>query len=513
MTDVKPDYDLKRSTEYLVLGTDAKRKKHLAGGTNRLVPGFYCDAPDVASFVALGDDLARRHSRKVKAQSYVLSFSPQELSVDSDADLHRVGDVAFLLAKKMHPHSPCLVVVHADGKGRAPHAHVKVLNHNTVTGKALADYRTHWQVKQANDELMREVGHDILDVHRKYTAPEWSRQRSRLTPFEVELGDRVAAARDDALRKYANSLEASQESFLGSFRAACERLGVRLEVQEHRISHGGRDIRTAGSSVQGFIFAMRDESMPVPRLKRRKASFLSEDFTHEALVQSLEQMRRQPSPEAARPGRPRQVSGDDDKLDLADATTHAVPATAGIRGSAFLEAPAELSFAKRMRSALDEADQIAHDRSAESIEEYLSSKSARAEATESSTAPSAAARDEAGVSQGEDSDSPQDLVSVFDAASWPTRLDGAAAASGPDLDENAADTASALAVDRLLADSHLVNPRVASDAAEPIAKENQAAVAAVAAERDRRRRLARIRAEVDVDDSDRDTGRDGPSLA
>ena len=297
ITDVKADYDIRASAEYLVLGVGTKKKRHLAAGTNRLVRGFYCDAPGIDEFVALGNDLAKQHGRKVKAQSYVLSFSPDEFDASNPADLQRVGDAGFLLAKKMHPNSPCLVVVHADGKGRAAHAHIKVLNHDNATGKALRAFRVHWQVKQANDELMRDLGMNVLQAKPKPPADAWVTKRSDLPEFEQSLGDICAEAKGAALAVTLASPTPTVEEFTAQFALACRARGVELVVDEFNVaSEKGRGSRLGGVS-KGFTFKMRDEYSPKRRMRRRKASALSAEFTYDKLAAEL----------AATQSRPRQT--------------------------------------------------------------------------------------------------------------------------------------------------------------------------------------------------------------
>ncbi|WP_459091258.1 relaxase/mobilization nuclease domain-containing protein [Homoserinimonas sp. A520] len=271
-----------------MFGVGAKKKKHKVAGTNRLAPGFYCDAPSVEDFVALGDELARQNSRKVKAQSYVLSFSPEEFDVDSRADLQRVGDAGFMLAKKMHPNSPCLVVVHADGKGRAAHAHIKVLNHDTGTGKALRDFRVHWQVKKANDELMVDLGMQVLEAKPKQPTDAWATRRSELPEYEQQLGDLCAEAKVEALVETLAAPSPSMEHFTALFTAACHARGVELVTDEHKVKSRNRAGKQPGDTSVGFTFKMRDTTTPKHRIRRRKASALSSEFTHDAIAAAFD---------------------------------------------------------------------------------------------------------------------------------------------------------------------------------------------------------------------------------
>ncbi|WP_167726670.1 relaxase/mobilization nuclease domain-containing protein [Cryobacterium sp. TMT3-29-2] len=284
ITTVAPVYDLKVRADYLTVGVGQKRHDHLTEGTDRLAPGFYCDAASVEEFVVLGDQLAKQQGRRVKAQSYVLSFSPDELDVNNEDDLRRVGDLGFLLAKRMHPHSPCLVVVHNDSKGGAGHAHVTVLNHDYATGKALRDYRVHWQVKRANDELMADEGMQVLAHEPKQPGSEWQARRGEMPAFEQQLGDALTDALADA----------SSTDFDG-FIAACAARDVEVVWQSHEVKSNGRRGKQQGDAAVGITYKTRDlpgEDGKPGRLRRRKASALSSDFTHECITAALDGKQR-----------------------------------------------------------------------------------------------------------------------------------------------------------------------------------------------------------------------------
>ena len=44
ITTVSPVYDLGTRADYLEFGVGAKKMSHKKAGTDRLAPGFYCDA-------------------------------------------------------------------------------------------------------------------------------------------------------------------------------------------------------------------------------------------------------------------------------------------------------------------------------------------------------------------------------------------------------------------------------------------------------------------------------------
>ncbi|TDW31408.1 relaxase/mobilization nuclease domain-containing protein [Cryobacterium psychrophilum] len=384
VTDVKPDYDLGTSADYLVFGVGAKKRKHTAAGSNRIVPGFYCDAPCVEAFVALGDELAKQNSRKVKAQSYVLSFSPEEFDVDSPADLQRVGDAGFLLAKKMHPNSACLVVVHADGKGRAAHAHIKVLNHDTATGMALRDFRVHWRVKKANDELMRDLGMQVVEAKPKQPTDAWVTRRNELPQYEQQLGDVCAEAKFEALAATLAAPSPSMARFTARFTAACQARGVELVTDEYKVKSGNRGGKQEGATVVGFTFKMRDDTTPKRRIRRRKASALSSEFTHDAITAAFDAKQMQPQegvpaqvPVRRQPKRPRMAQQKTAATISGGMAPAPAPAQAEseARQSAAAVKPAN-SWKEQMQAALEEANAQGNAESNRMITEYLREKEA-----------------------------------------------------------------------------------------------------------------------------------------
>lgn len=280
---VAPVYDLGTRADYLSLGVGSKKKGHQRAGTDRLGPGSFCDLPSIDEFIALGNQLAAQNGRKVKAQSYITSGSPDEYDVNNPDDLKRLGDVAYLLMKAMHPDSYVLTVVHPDGG--AVHAHSVVLNHNNVTGKALRDFRVHWQVKRANDELMRELGIDVLEAKPKQPTDAWTLRRAELPEFDVQLGDAVAEAKAATLAHAAPSMDI--------FKSELTARGVEVSEAEHVVKSGVLTGHAKGDVAVGFTFKMRDETVPSRRLRRRKASVLSSEFTHDAIAAEIDAKTRQ----------------------------------------------------------------------------------------------------------------------------------------------------------------------------------------------------------------------------
>lgn len=253
---------------YVEHGRGEQRREHLAGASDRLSPGSVSDLP-VEEFIALGERLAKEHGRANEAYGYILAFSPQELSIDDLDDLQHAGDLAYLLAKKMHPSSPCSVTVHADSAAKHVHAHFSVINHDFETGRSLRDFRTHWQARRANDALMAE--NDMQVIEPKSKAP-----MSVATPFDDLLRGKIAAAVADPS---ANDWD--------TFVVAAEALGVEVIVTQHQVASDRRRGKRRGETEVGLTFKARDETGPKPRVRRRKASSLGRDFTHAAIIEAV----------------------------------------------------------------------------------------------------------------------------------------------------------------------------------------------------------------------------------
>lgn len=306
-SQISPVYDLGTRADYLEFGTGEKKAQHAKEGTNRLAPGYYCDAESIEAFLDMGNALAAQYGRKVKAQSIILSFAPDELDVDDPSDLQRAGDLGFLLAKRTFPNSPCLVVVHDDSDGRNAHAHITILNHDLVSLKAPTKNRTHSQLKRINDQLMRDEGMRVISPNPGGTSGQWSLQRQaiearvdagepkRYEAFYLALGDQIAAAKKKAL-------QGDLDAFMDTFEAECVDRGVSLTKTQHAVKTDARPGFKKGDIVPGLTYSMLDEQSPTkrPRNRRRAASKLSSEFTLEGLQLDVERERQRRILEAQR---------------------------------------------------------------------------------------------------------------------------------------------------------------------------------------------------------------------
>ena len=195
------------TTHYSPSASAADTERYIRGKEDERGIAITCDVPGgPGAFSARARSLTQNTTREVEAVHYRQSFSDEEFDPKSPEDVQRVNDLGYQLAKKMHPDSDCLVVSHVDGRGKKPHNHILVINHNNRTGKALSDYRTFHDrkagnqrgVQSANDQLMRE--HGLSVVKRLEHAPkDWELRREDFAEgsLDREMGDRMSAALAD----------------------------------------------------------------------------------------------------------------------------------------------------------------------------------------------------------------------------------------------------------------------------------------------------------------------------
>jgi hypothetical protein len=266
---VTPLHDVRGHVEYVSTGRGASRRQHHAGGTHRLAPGSYSDMPS-DEFVSLAEQLARDHGRQVQALGYLIAWSSDELKVGDEDDLRLAGDYSYTLAKRMHPHSPVSVAVHADSAGQHVHAHFAVLSHDFQSGRALTAYRRHREVAALNDELAREQGMSVLEPAPKAALPG-------AVPFDDLLRGLITdALRDAQVRDWA------------TFIAACENRGVEVLATEHTVMSEVRRNRQRGEVEVGVTYRALDTTGATKgRVRRRKGSSLGVEFTHDAIVKAL----------------------------------------------------------------------------------------------------------------------------------------------------------------------------------------------------------------------------------
>ncbi|UAL31602.1 relaxase/mobilization nuclease domain-containing protein [Nocardioides rotundus] len=320
------------TTHYSPSTSAADTERYIRGKEDERGVAVTCDVPGgPGAFSARARALTQHTKRDVEALHYRQSFSDEEFDPKSPEDVQRVNDLGYLLAKRMHPDSDCLVLTHVDGRGRKPHNHILVINHNNRTGKALSDYRTFHDrkagnqrgVQSANDELMRE--HGLSVVKRLEHAPkDWELRREDFAEggLDREMGDRMRAALADPRAVDKAGLEAVIEE-------QNQRLGDDERVPRMRL-HTAVSKRGKNVGKETWTLYIEDRRGESGRAERRKrTSALSADFTpegaqaffdyhqqqkeqdHERSARSIEAAER-----AGRAAAAARQSGDDGGVDL-----------------------------------------------------------------------------------------------------------------------------------------------------------------------------------------------------
>lgn len=240
------------SVAYALYGRGEANRQHVADGTTRAA-GFACTMSSPEGFVEYAEAQARGHGRRNEVYNLFLAFDPTKFGINSPEDIARAVDIAGQLASAAFS-AEHMVVVHDDADGEHVHAHIVVVNHDELTGKALKR-NTSWShgLRQLNDQILTENG---LEPNPNPTAPkpDWELRRKQFTPggFEQTLGDHVY-----------ESLADPRSIDRAGFEAVLAEHGVRLKVTD-------RDVWT-------YLMRRQDNG----KWGRKKASALTPEFTAE----------------------------------------------------------------------------------------------------------------------------------------------------------------------------------------------------------------------------------------
>lgn len=261
------DYEL-----YGALGS-AKYKAHKAAGTNR-VAAIRCDVGDVEAYVQRAEALARKHGRKIEARSFIMSFKNTALDASNPDDVERVADLGYGWAKEMAPNSDVLVVVHTDGHGGHPHAHIKVLNHDNVTEKSVRGLDMHFRFAKIADAYLAAEAPDLPDQPRQHEGDQasyWEQMRdgASVSEFDRWLGDAIEEVLADP--------SIVDED---SYRAALTAKGIELIAETHTIKASADGTVPEHESI-GWTYRALDTFGEKQRKRRRKASTFGTAATHD----------------------------------------------------------------------------------------------------------------------------------------------------------------------------------------------------------------------------------------
>lgn len=265
-TRPKVEYEL-----YGAKGTE-KYRRNKTKGTDR-VAALRMDAESPEAFVERAEALASAHGRRIQARSIIQSFESSEFDPNVPDDVQMVNDLGYEFAKKLHPNSDVLVITHIDGAGGHPHNHITVINHDDITGRALQGNNMHWHVAKQNDDLMRDYGLRVAvrgarSVDQR-SLWEHLREGEAVSEFDRQLGDQIE-----------ESLADRRSVDLASYRQVLAEKGIGLDKKVHTI-RASADGSTQEHESIGWTYKALDTTGEKPRKRRRKASSLSAEFTHQ----------------------------------------------------------------------------------------------------------------------------------------------------------------------------------------------------------------------------------------
>lgn len=190
----------------------------------------FLEGVSVLNFAMTARMNARMNDRKVETINIIQSWSPDELSIFDEGDIDKAHTAGLLLAEKLAPGADVMVATHTDSKGGHLHNHIVIANHDRLSGKSVtgngADF--HPAVKQANDEIMRDMGLEVLEPQAE--AIPWA-ERGALTDSnwrEVMRGQIALLVADERVAGAASvddALDAMQE-FAGDYKLSFGRRGA-----------------------------------------------------------------------------------------------------------------------------------------------------------------------------------------------------------------------------------------------------------------------------------------------
>ncbi|MBE1514307.1 relaxase/mobilization nuclease domain-containing protein [Nesterenkonia halotolerans] len=277
----KPRGNTRPAVDYEINGIRGTTtyNENIKNGTSR-VAEIRCDHDSVEEFLKRSEDLAVAHGRQIETRSYVHSFSKEEMDRNDLETPDKVADLSYEYMKELHPNSDVLVIVHMDSKGGHPHSHCKVINHCNETGRALEGQEMYWQYQAVNDRVMRRNG---LSVVQRGSASldngavwESLREGGTINGYERKLGDGIK-----------ESLLDLRSVDTPSYRKVLKEKDIELVEREDEIRASSDGEQPARVSV-GWTYKMFDDTTEKSRMRRRKASALSQHFTHKGAQRLFE---------------------------------------------------------------------------------------------------------------------------------------------------------------------------------------------------------------------------------
>ncbi|ACV23067.1 Uncharacterised protein [Slackia heliotrinireducens] len=294
------------SIGYYELGRGEKRRKHKAAGTDRAL-WWYDTFGDREAFVTYCE-LSKANRKGVEAVVYRFSWSADELPPEDPRSYDAAGFFIEAFIEENCPGHPFDITIHNDGESGLVHGHAAVANRSLLDDTLLTTKKqaTRWSmVRSASDNLARERGMQVVTDRR----PSWEnerekhqsaydKQRAKLDAGEIDKPGKtmLEAQRALVIGDAVNALyQAGGFSTTDEWLQLCRDNGIEVEVTEVDGAEGW----TYKMHVSDDGDAYRKRGGGKPRMRSRKASNLSCDFTKAGIEARIAELQAQQMQQAS----------------------------------------------------------------------------------------------------------------------------------------------------------------------------------------------------------------------
>ena len=241
--------------------------------TKERVAYMHCDLGSVNQFLHYAENTIKAHRRKIQGYTLLQSLPSHEFHVDNQNHIALVNLLGQQLAQALYPHSPCLIITHADSDGQCVHNHILVINHDLETDGCIKDNRHFRYIKEANDALMRKHGYEVCKENdtKQSQGEYWSNKR---THWLDELKDSL-----DKVLSHATTMQ--------EFHDCLKAEGIDSALY-----------KANGALKEKFTYQVMDTD---GKLHKKRSDKLGMDYTKEAIERTLASNRHKRSLEAQKP--------------------------------------------------------------------------------------------------------------------------------------------------------------------------------------------------------------------
>lgn len=293
---VQRSVSARSSLMYAVMGRGKQYFDNVNHGTNR-VAACACSMDSLNDFVEHCEAQAFLRGRKNECYNIVLAVDPDVLDVHKKSDIETMLRLGVDFVERAFD-AEYAVVVHDDAKGGHAHAHIYVANHDNLTGRALKQNTSWYQLRHITDEVVADAGF-VPNPDPLIRKPEWEKRREEFEAgsYDQLLGDRISEA-----------LHEPTTVDWVSFESALNTRGVRImrpgeKKSSRKTTDSDRTEKAREINPDRWTYSMR--RLDNGNWGRRKPSRLSSEFMFDRVEEVFAENARR---------RSHSVSRDDDTL-------------------------------------------------------------------------------------------------------------------------------------------------------------------------------------------------------